>query len=125
MIYKILAVAFGGSIGAVARYLFYVFYDKTVSGSFPWATITVNLIGSFLIGFLWGTFDRYYLSPGVRLFIFVGLLGSFTTFSTFAFDIFSMSKEGNVRMIITYILTTNIIGISLAFAGYYLSKYIF
>ncbi len=125
MIYKILAVAFGGSVGAVARYLFYVLYDKTTSSTFPWATFTVNLVGSFLIGFLWGTFDRFYLSPGLRLFIFVGLLGSFTTFSTFAFDIFSLAREGNIRMVASYILTTNIIGISLAFAGYYMSKYIF
>lgn len=124
MIYKIIAVAFGGSIGAVLRYLVYVFYDKTANTSFPWATFTVNIIGSFVIGFLWGIFDRYYLSPGLRLFIFVGLLGSFTTFSTFAFDIFSMSKEGNIRMILFYLFATNIIGISLAFCGYYLSKHI-
>jgi len=122
MIQKILAVALGGSIGAVLRYLIFLLNEKSQSPSFPWATLAVNLIGSFLIGLLWGIFDKYYLSPGIRLFIFVGILGSFTTFSTFAFDVFSMSKDGSFRNMILYISATNIFGIALAFGGYYLSK---
>ena len=122
MIQKLLAVALGGSIGAVLRYLIFAYADKIKVHSFPWATLAVNLIGSFLIGLLWGIFDKIYITPGIRLFIFVGILGSFTTFSTFAFDVFSMSKEGEIKSIIIYILATNIFGIALAFGGYYLSK---
>ncbi len=122
MIEKILVVAFGGSIGAVLRFLIFSLSDKISRNSFPWATLTVNLIGSFIIGLLWGVFDRIYISPGIRMLIFIGILGSFTTFSTFAFDIFSMSKDGNIRNIVIYILATNIFGIPLAFIGYYLSK---
>lgn len=122
MIQKLLAVALGGSFGAVMRYLIFLIYEKSHSYSFPWATLAVNLVGSFLIGLLWGLFDKYYVSPGLRLFIFVGILGSFTTFSTFAFDVFSMSKDGNIRNLIFYVSATNILGITLAFAGYYLSK---
>ncbi len=122
MIQKLLAVAIGGSIGAVLRYLIFTIYEKSITNTFPWATLAVNLIGSFLIGFLWGILNKFYLAPGYRLFIFVGILGSFTTFSTFAFDVFNLSKEGGVKYLITYILATNIFGISLAFLGYYLSR---
>ncbi len=122
MIEKIIAVGIGGSIGAILRYLIFIFFEKSNSHGFPWATLVVNLAGAFLIGFLWGAFTKYYVAPGYRLFIFVGILGSFTTFSTFAFDIFSLAREGSLKYIFTYILATNIIGISLAFAGYYISK---
>ncbi len=122
MIQKILAVALGGSIGAVLRFLVFTYYEKLNNHSFPWATLAVNLIGSFLIGLLWGFFDKVYITPGIRLFIFIGILGSFTTFSTFAFDVFSMSKDGDIKNMILYIILTNVFGISLAFGGYYLSK---
>ncbi len=122
MIQKILAVALGGSIGAVLRYLIFIIYEKSQNHEFPWATLIINLIGSFLIGLLWGLFDRIYVSPGVRLFLFVGILGSFTTFSTFAFDVFSLGRDGSLKYMIVYVGATNIFGITLAFGGYYLSK---
>jgi len=122
MIQKILAVALGGSIGAVLRYLIFLIYYRTHNQAFPWATLVINLIGSFLIGLLWGMFDRFYVSPGIRLFLFVGILGSFTTFSTCAFDVFNLGRDGSIKYMILYISATNILGIALAFGGYYLSK---
>lgn len=122
MIQKFLAVALGGSIGAVLRYMIFVLYEKSLGHTFPWATLAVNLIGSFVIGLLWGIFDKFYVSPGLRLFIFVGILGSFTTFSTFAFDVFSLGKDGSIKYLILYVSATNILGVSLAIAGFYLSK---
>jgi CrcB protein len=122
MIIKLLAVAFGGSIGAVMRFLFYEIIENRFHSDFPWATLTVNLLGSLVIGFLWGYFARTYVSPGMRLLIFVGILGSFTTFSTFAFDNFSLIKSGDYIYLTVYFLATNIFGISLAIGGYLLSK---
>lgn len=122
MIQKLLAVALGGSIGAVLRYLIFLIYYRANNQAFPWATLVINLIGAFLIGLLWGIFDRIYVSPGIRLFLFVGILGSFTTFSTFAFDVFNLGKDGSIKYLILYISATNIFGIALAFGGYYLSK---
>ena len=122
MIHKLLAVALGGSIGAVLRYLVFTIYEKSHSQTFPWATLAVNLTGSFLIGLLWGAFDKFYVSPGMRMFLFVGILGSFTTFSTFAFDVFSLGKDGSIKYLILYISATNILGITLAIGGFYLSK---
>lgn len=118
---RILAVAFGGSLGAVLRYLIFFYFEKMHKSIFPWQTLAVNLLGAFLIGLLWGYFDRVYASPGLRMFIFIGVLGSFTTFSTFAFDIFSMIHDGQFKNMIVYILSTNILGIGLAFGGFYLS----
>ncbi len=122
MIIKLLAVAFGGSIGAVLRFLIYEIVDSRYHSDFPWATLTVNLLGSLAIGFLWGYFARIYVSPGIRLLIFVGILGSFTTFSTFTFDNFSLIKNGDYIYLTLYFLATNLFGISLAIGGYLLSK---
>ena len=122
MIYKLLAIALGGATGAVVRYLIYYYFDRFHQSDFPWATFIVNLGGSFLIGFLWGLFDRYYISPGLRMFIFIGILGSFTTFSTFAFDILSLTKDGEIKLMLAYLLSTNVLGIGLAFVGFYSCK---
>lgn len=122
MILKLLSIALGGSIGSVSRYLIYHYFEKQHTSLFPWATLIVNLLGSFLIGFLWGYFDRVYISPGYRLMIFIGILGSFTTYSTFAFDVFSLFRDGEFKLLAVYLLGTNILAISFVFAGYYLSK---
>ncbi len=122
MIAKIAAIALGGSVGAVLRYAVYLLFGRAHEQAFPWHTILVNLVGSFLIGLLWGLFDRIYVSPGVRLFLFIGVLGSFTTFSTFAFETFNLGRGGNITYGLIYVLTTNIFGIGLAAGGYYLSK---
>lgn len=116
---KILAVAFGGSIGAVGRYLIFYYFERLHKSIFPWPTLIVNLLGALLIGVLWGYFERVFVSPGIRLFVFIGLLGSFTTFSTFAFDMVSMIHDGQFRNLIAYILVSNILGLGLAFTGFY------
>ncbi len=122
MILKLLLISAGGSIGAVVRYLIFVLFEKSVSSTFPWPTLIINITGAFVIGFLWGWFDRFYVSPGIRMLIFIGILGSFTTFSTFAFDVFSLVHDGQIRNVIFYILGTNVLGISLAFGGFYLAR---
>jgi len=121
MIVKILSVAFGGGLGAVLRYLIFFYFERFHKSIFPWPTLIVNLLGALLIGLLWGYFDKIYVSPGFRMFIFIGILGSFTTFSTFAFDILSMIHDGQFRNMIVYLLVSNILGIGLAFTGYILT----
>lgn len=121
MITKLIAVAFGGGIGALMRYLIFFYFERFHKSIFPWPTLIVNLVGALLIGFLWGYFDRVYVSPGFRMFIFIGILGSFTTFSTFAFDILSMVNDGHFKNLVVYLLASNILGIGLAFFGFYLA----
>ena len=122
MIVKLLAVAAGGSVGSVLRYLVFYWFERQHTHLFPWPTLIVNLTGAFLIGFLWGIFDRVYVTPGMRMLIFIGVLGSFTTFSTFAFDIFSLIRDGEMRLMVVYLLASNVLGIGLAVGGYYLSR---
>ena len=122
MITKLLIVAAGGSVGSVLRYLVYLFFDRQYVSSFPWATLTVNVLGSLLIGFLWGFFDRIHVSSGIRLMIFIGLLGGFTTFSTFAFDIFSLFKAGEFKAMTTYLLISNILSLGGVFFGYAVTR---
>lgn len=121
MISKLMAVAFGGSIGAVLRYLVFFYFERFHKSIFPWPTLIVNLTGAFLIGLLWGYFERYYVSPGLRMFIFIGVLGSFTTFSTFAFDTLSLIHDGHYRNMLLYVFGSNILGFGLAFLGFYLT----
>ncbi len=122
MITKLIIVAAGGSLGTVLRYLVFILFEKQHVSLFPWATLTVNIVGSLLIGFLWGMFDRIYISPGMRMLIFIGLLGGFTTFSTFAFDIFSLLRDGEYKLMIAYFLASNVLGIGGAMFGYYLTR---
>ena len=122
MIEKLLAVAFGGSIGAVLRFVIYELVESKHKSNFPWGTLTVNLLGSLVIGFLWGYFSKVYISPSMRMLIFVGILGSFTTFSTFAFDNFSLIRNGEFTLMTVYVLMTNVLGIVLSFGGYALSR---
>lgn len=121
---KILFLAAGGAIGTLLRYslsgLTYRFFDSV----FPWGTLFVNLAGSFVIGLLWGFFDIENFSSNVRNFIFIGILGGFTTFSTFALENFSLFRDGEIKLALSNIMASNIFGIILVFAGYLLSKHI-
>ena len=124
MILKLLMVSAGGSIGAVLRYIIFSLFEKSHASMFPWPTLIINVTGAMAIGFLWGWFGRFYVSPGIRMLIFIGILGTFTTFSTFAFDVFSMVREGQFRNMIIYIFGTNVLGIGMAFVGFYLARLI-
>jgi CrcB protein len=124
MIAKLIAVTLGGGIGTLMRYLIFFYFERFHKSIFPWPTLLVNLTGALLIGFLWGYFDRVYVSPGFRMFIFIGILGSFTTFSTFAFDILSLVNDGHYKNMVVYLLASNILGIGLAFLGFYLAAVI-
>jgi len=87
---KILSVAFGGAIGAVARYGLNLLFAKTFA-PFPFATFFINVTGSFLIGFLLILLqDKFPTNENLRLAIIVGFLGAYTTFSTFEFETFEL-----------------------------------
>ena len=93
---KLLAVGVGGFLGAVARYGLSGWVHRYAGASFPAGTLAVNVFGCFLIGVLMTLVeDRPLLSPETRMFLTVGLLGSFTTFSTVAFETFEMLRDRN------------------------------
>ena len=89
-------VGAGGAIGSVVRYLVSGFVQRAdLWGSFPAGTLSVNLIGCTVIGILGGLSDSRYLFPsGARLFVFIGILGGFTTFSTLSFETVALLRGG-------------------------------
>ena len=83
---KLLAVAIGGAAGAALRYLVSTPIQARGSGTFPLGTLAVNLCGCALVGFLSGWFEVIVLPPALRSLVLVGLLGAFTTYSTYALE---------------------------------------
>ncbi|HMM12309.1 MAG TPA: fluoride efflux transporter CrcB [Bacteroidales bacterium] len=112
----------GGAIGTTARFGVYLLADKWFSRSFPTGTLMVNLIGSFLIGLAWGYFDKVSAPPATRLFFLVGILGSFTTFSTFAFDSYNLLNQYGWGMMLINVLANNAGGLLLCMLGLYLTS---
>lgn len=123
MIYNLVAVFIGGGLGAVLRFL--VSNMSKVLFQMPiYGTLTVNLIGCFLIGLMFGlTMDRIQtISPVLKLLITVGFLGGLTTFSTFSLEGFELIKNGKLGIAILYIAGSSILGLLLVFVGYSISK---
>ncbi len=122
MILKILIVGSGSFLGGAARYLISSLM-KGHSTSFPWGTLTVNLAGCFLIGFMYALLSRYLTtSSNWFLLLITGLCGGFTTFSTFANESLSMIQNGNIWGFTAYICASIIGGILLTYLGYLLIK---
>ena len=118
----LLAVAFGGALGSVGRYYIADIADRWFTSflgvSFPYGTLTVNVLGSFIFGALIESFAVAMMpSAELRALLFIGVLGAFTTFSAFSSDIYLLLERGEVGRSLLYILVS--VGISLGafFAG--------
>jgi CrcB protein len=120
--FNILAIMAGGSIGAACRHGLFLIVQRFAGPVFPAGTLAVNLLGSFFIGFLWCLFDEVHWSHEWRLFVFTGLLGGFTTFSTFTRETFQLFKVGEWKSALVYLTLSNILGIVLVLCGVLLCK---
>ncbi len=109
-------------MGALCRYLLFIGVHRFTPHTFPYGTLTVNLVGSFIIGYLWALFEGTQLTGEWKLFIFTGFLGGFTTFSTFAREATQLMKVGEYKIALSYMLISNVVGIALVFAGFMLAK---
>lgn len=116
----IVAIASGGAIGAVLRH----FTGVLISG--VGATLTVNILGSFLMGVLISIFAHYWNPPQeIRAFLTVGLLGAFTTFSTFSLNVATLWERGDMLITMGYIFASVIFSILALFAGMIIIRQIF
>ncbi len=116
---KLLWIGGAGALGALARYGLGGLIQQRVPGSdFPWGTLVVNLSGCLLFGFLWTMAERRLpFAPEARLFVFIGFLGAFTTFSTFAYETGSMLESGQWWTAAGNLLAQNVGGILCLLAG--------
>lgn len=123
---KLLWVGAGGFLGAISRYIVSgLIYRVFGKGWFPLGTLAVNVIGCLLIGFLSGIAeDRQIFSPELRLLVFIGILGGFTTFSTFGYEIFSFTRDGQIVSSMVNLFLHIGLGLGAVWFGFSISKMI-
>ncbi|MGE8684828.1 MAG: fluoride efflux transporter CrcB [Acinetobacter sp.] len=113
-------VALGGAIGATFRYGTGVLLIKP-TGLFPWTTWWINLLGCFLAGVFFALSQKYpVLQNEARLFLMVGILGGFTTFSSFGLETFQLLRHGQSILAFSYALSSLVLGVIVLGLGYYL-----
>ena len=123
MIKSFLIVGIGSFIGGALRFGISTWMKQVCHQGFPWGTLTVNLLGCFTIGILYGLFNRYSsLSSSWCLLLTTGLCVGFTTFSTIANESMQMLQQGNTGGFVSYVATSIIAGISLVALGYWIVK---
>jgi len=92
---NLLLIAIGGALGSVARYLFSSAVLRATGSLFPVGTFAVNAVGCFVFGIIAGAAEqRVALPPEVRAFVLIGILGGFTTFSSYSFESFTLIRDG-------------------------------
>ncbi len=118
MILKLLIVGTGGFIGAIARYGLSGLVHRYFEGSFPYGTLFVNVIGCFVIGVLMSLVEEGHIfRPEWRLFLMIGLLGSFTTFSTLGFETLELLRDNEFRAASLKLAANVILGVGAVALG--------
>mgnify|MGYP006134630745 FL=1 len=113
-----LLVALFGAAGSVLRYSLYLITPRFFYLNFPVSTVLVNLLGSFFIGVCISLSDKSIITENIRIYIAIGLLGGFTTFSTFSMDLFNLLNKSLYVEMISYLVLSVFGGVLLFFAGY-------
>jgi len=117
------AIACGGAFGAVLRYLVGVFAFKSFGDGFPIGTLAVNIVGSFVMGVLVAVFAQYWQpSEQVRVFLVTGMLGAFTTFSTFSLDVSALYERGDLMVAGLYISLSVVGAVMALFFGMFIVR---
>lgn len=119
----LLIVGIGSFIGGVLRYAISFLMQGRTDGTFPWGTFSVNIIGCLLIGLLYFFVEKQSINYGMRLFVIIGILGGFTTFSSFSLESVSLLKNGFYSTGIIYVFGSLIFGLGATMLGYGILKY--
>jgi CrcB protein len=118
-IYLIMTVGLGGFLGSITRYILSVSIQSRVEHGFPFGTLTVNLLGCFLIGLLIGLSltKPVSISDNLKLFLSTGFLGGFTTFSAFSAETFTLLEKGDLGLAFLYAALSIFIGLFATWLG--------
>ena len=120
---KYFVVILGGGLGAVSRYIVGSLMARLYSGTFPAGTFLINVTGSFLIGILMTLFlNRSTLHPNLRLFLVTGILGGYTTFSSFEWEALITLRTGAAAISVLYIGSSVVLGLAAAWVGFVISN---
>jgi CrcB protein len=115
-------VMLGGAAGSGARYLVGIAVIQRFGTTFPWGTLGINLVGSLLLGAVWSLCDAGTLSADARLALGTGVLGGFTTYSTFSAEAATLLAEGATGRAAAYVAATVLGGLAASFAGFWLGR---
>ncbi|WP_313618719.1 fluoride efflux transporter CrcB [Agrobacterium sp.] len=122
----VLLVAIGGAVGSGARYLLNLWAVRLGGTNFPWGTFAVNIIGGFAIGLLSEMIIRKFsASTEMRLLLVTGMLGGFTTFSSFSLDAVGLFERGEIGLSAVYVLSSVVISILAVCGGLALGRALF
>lgn len=123
MIFSVFLVAVGGALGSILRYLVGFLTLRWFGPNFPWGTLAVNVLGSFAIGLLSEMIARRFnASMELRVFLVTGILGGFTTFSSFSLDTMFLLERGAIASMVGYVLATLCLSFLAILAGLALGR---
>jgi CrcB protein len=115
---RVLAIAAGGAVGALLRYWTSTAVHSRLGTAFPYGTLAVNILGSLLMGFLYiWLIERMAAGPALRAFLLIGVLGAFTTFSTFSVETLNLMEAGHPARALANVLVSVIVCVAAAGLG--------
>ena len=123
MTFTFFQVALGGALGATLRYATVISAARILGAGFPVGTIFINILGSFIMGFLVVALEQRNLL-NLYPFLMVGLLGGFTTFSAFSLDTYMLYEQGNIVGLMLYVTISVLFSIMALFGGIWLGRYL-
>lgn len=122
---QIVAIALGGALGSVGRFLVAGWVGRVLGVNFPWGTLAVNVVGGLVMGLLVGLMAQAWsVSPAIRAFLTVGVLGGFTTFSAFSLETVLLLQRGDILAALGYIASSVVLSVGAVWCGLRLIRFV-
>lgn len=120
--HHIALIAIGGLTGAISRYRLDLHISTKITHPLPIGTLIINLIASFLIGFIYEFFKHHIVASGFQIFFITGFLGAFSTFSSYSLHTLSLMEDGHFKLALKNLILNNVLGILMVFFGLLLGR---
>ena len=122
-IMRLFLIGFAGFVGTIVRYWLSGTVARRYGETFPLGTLVVNLVGCFFVGLFYCLMqERYLVNQTVRSIVLIGLLGGFTTFSSFGLQTFTLLRDQEITLALLYMVSSNVLGVILVWVGYSLAR---